>query len=392
MYDDSQLDTNLSVYTTEYAALPKLTVVSTPPSPSLRMGHASSQISARASDPDLPSGSHRPAEKMELEALEAQFREFSASSSSASLSNGSNDDGDPDVLHLERDNPSFFLQKSEEALDQYTDSRSDSYHFSPHVEPINPAYNPSTPTTFELPLSPSDSLQAELVDIAVQRLHANLDSRLQPFWSSAIPNRIVRLSIFCPHSGRLPSEVRDTMEEQGIDFEPLATQYVTTCSQGTFQATLRVPWDRLVTHPPTLHVAFGDRDVEYPVVIQAEMWAPPLNSPSLASVSYSSNQRNDGLRSRSHILSESSLGFASASSPHLVSPDPGPPAVTSRITVTLPTSHVPVRLISDIDDTIKHAGILQGAKHVFRNVFVRHLEDLIVPGMVDWYQTLWQRG
>lgn len=372
-----------------YAALPKLTAVS---SISSQMGPASSQIFDQPTDPDLPKGFSRPAEDIELETLDAQFRE-TMSPSLASSSCGSTDDGD--VLHQKRENSSYFLQKDEEeVLDQHTDSRSDSYRLSHRTEPTPPDSDTSTPisSATQTPLPPSTPLQADLVNHAIQRLHANLDSRLQPFLSSAIPNRIIRLSIFCPRFGRAPSEAHDMMEGQDVGLEPLSTQYVTTSPQGFFQATLSVPWDRLATHPPSLHVAFGDRDIEYPVVVQAEMWAPPPNSSSPASAVPSPNQRNNGSRSRPHIFSESSLAFASASSPQLVSPDPGPPAVKDRITVSLPIPHVPVRLISDIDDTIKHAGVLQGAKNVFRNVFVRHLEDLVVRNMVDWYKNLWQKG
>ncbi|OXV07061.1 hypothetical protein Egran_05172 [Elaphomyces granulatus] len=47
-----------------------------------------------------------------------------------------------------------------------------------------------------------------------------------------------------------------------------------------------------------------------------------------------------------------------------------------------------VSLISDIDDTIKHSAILNGAKEIFRNTFVRELADLKILGVKEWYSKL----
>ena len=47
-----------------------------------------------------------------------------------------------------------------------------------------------------------------------------------------------------------------------------------------------------------------------------------------------------------------------------------------------------VSLISDIDDTIKHSAILNGAKEIFRNTFVRELADLTILGVKEWYSKL----
>lgn len=37
-----------------------------------------------------------------------------------------------------------------------------------------------------------------------------------------------------------------------------------------------------------------------------------------------------------------------------------------------------VRMISDVDDTIKDTGVTAGVKNVFRNVFVKHYHDVVV--------------
>ncbi|CAF9934016.1 MAG: hypothetical protein HETSPECPRED_009076 [Heterodermia speciosa] len=49
-------------------------------------------------------------------------------------------------------------------------------------------------------------------------------------------------------------------------------------------------------------------------------------------------------------------------------------------------------VISDIDDTIKHSGIGNGAKEIFRNVFIRELGDLTIEGVKEWYSKMADKG
>jgi len=58
----------------------------------------------------------------------------------------------------------------------------------------------------------------------------------------------------------------------------------------------------------------------------------------------------------------------------------------------VPLTHSPIRVISDIDDTVKLSGIHCGARAVFHNVFVKDLEDNLIPGMGEWYSEMWRRG
>jgi phosphatidate phosphatase APP1 len=53
---------------------------------------------------------------------------------------------------------------------------------------------------------------------------------------------------------------------------------------------------------------------------------------------------------------------------------------------------VGISLISDIDDTVKHSAIAGGAKEMFRNTFVRELDELTVEGVSDWYGKLAKQG
>lgn len=47
-----------------------------------------------------------------------------------------------------------------------------------------------------------------------------------------------------------------------------------------------------------------------------------------------------------------------------------------------------VSLISDIDDTIKHSAVHAGTREMFRNTFIKPLDDLVIEGVKDWYNSL----
>ena len=51
-----------------------------------------------------------------------------------------------------------------------------------------------------------------------------------------------------------------------------------------------------------------------------------------------------------------------------------------------------ISVISDIDDTIKHSAISSGAREIFRNVFIRDLNDLTIEGVKEWYNKMFEQG
>lgn len=60
-------------------------------------------------------------------------------------------------------------------------------------------------------------------------------------------------------------------------------------------------------------------------------------------------------------------------------------SATEEVHISEPTG---ISMISDIDDTIKHSGIGNGAREIFRNAFIRDLKDLTIDGVKEWYSTL----
>lgn len=64
-------------------------------------------------------------------------------------------------------------------------------------------------------------------------------------------------------------------------------------------------------------------------------------------------------------------------------------SAAKEIRIVEPTG---VSLISDIDDTVKHSAIANGAKEMFRNTFVRELSELTVNGVNEWYTQMANLG
>lgn len=207
---------------------------------------------------------------------------------------------------------------------------------------------PSSRSSTPEPPSPSGESISSLLPIFnpddIALLHANLNARLRPFWASPVANRLVRLRLYM----HPPVE--------GEEEEPLMTQDTVTTPQGAFTVRFRVPFERLCTHPRGLHVAFGERDAHHIVRLHAHLLPPPPRQ----------------------IPGEKPL--------------PPVPVPQVEAEIVVPLTHARVRVISDVDDTVKMSEILRGARAAFRNVFVRPLDQVVVPSMSSWYSSLYSRG
>ncbi|KAF8074537.1 hypothetical protein FPV67DRAFT_1559305 [Lyophyllum atratum] len=216
---------------------------------------------------------------------------------------------------------------------------------------------PEDPSPEPIARNPVTALPAD----ALRKLHANLESRLQPFWSSVLASRTIRLHLFAsPH--HFGENRRDSADDRdAVEYGPVAVQDVVTAADGSFHARFVVKWEDLCQHPGALHIAFGDRYEEHELLVAAEL-LPAEDSPS-----------------------SSSSGLESA---------PAAQAKPGSLpkTIHIPISHSPIRVVSDIDDTVKLSNVLSGARAVFQNVFVKELQENIIPGMGEWYTSMWSRG
>ncbi|CAE7092640.1 unnamed protein product [Rhizoctonia solani] len=195
------------------------------------------------------------------------------------------------------------------------------------------------------------------MDVGILRqLHANLDARLQPFWSSKLDNRFVRIKLYAQ-----PLDPRSSGLNQIKDAAPLVVTTARTNPQGYFSHKFSLSFEDLCTHDQTLGLAFGDHKMDYTFCAHAELL--PAVYPS-----------------------ESSDVSAEASRAIEVEDE------TARAEANLPLTAARVRLISDVDDTVKISEVLMGVRAIFHNVFVRHLDELVVPGMPELYSMLESRG
>ncbi|KAI1793481.1 hypothetical protein LXA43DRAFT_1073156 [Ganoderma leucocontextum] len=216
------------------------------------------------------------------------------------------------------------------------------------------------------PINPGTSIE-------LRRWHANLEARLHPFWSSVLSNRTIRVSLYAADPSLYDPEDVHTDESssssQGSvapERQPILTREVITAVDGSFQVKLSVPWERMCVHPGALHIAFGGAELEQEVFVVAELLGPPSPGPSTPTAQYQLQQP------RQHRQFGSPVSTATA--------------------ISVPLTYSSVRVISDIDDTVKLSGILAGARAVFRNVFVKDLRDSVIRGMGEWYTGMWKRG
>lgn len=176
--------------------------------------------------------------------------------------------------------------------------------------------------------------------------HCNLSERLGHFLARPVANRIVRLAFY----------TSDTMTSSGhLDRPILFTHDLPTSSQGAFQADLLIPHDRLYDRLRGRLSSSVRGNDDFDIHIHAELLPHHHQSP---------DPRSNG------------ISF-------------GEP---TRSLVSVPISRVAIRVISDIDDTVKLADIPGGARQLFRNVFCKDLKDVVIKGMPEWYGGMWRRG
>ncbi|TRM65408.1 hypothetical protein BD626DRAFT_454209 [Schizophyllum amplum] len=219
---------------------------------------------------------------------------------------------------------------------------------------------PQTPTTPTTPSTRSSSPELFEDDSILQKLHDNLESRLRPFWSSVLPSRPVRVRLYAAPDGSPDGTA--TKSEHG----PVASANVTTSADGSFEALFRLPWEHLCQHPEALHIAFGQPQQEHNFAVVADLMPP-----------------------RPTLQQQSPYGEVQESPPMDAQRLKTPTCSTdTRIRLT----HSRLRVISDIDDTVKRANVTDGARAVFHTVFVKELSEIVIPGMGEWYETMFNRG
>jgi hypothetical protein len=257
-----------------------------------------------------------------------------------------------------------------------------------------------------------DPAFAGMTDDQLRAFHANLDSRLQPFWSSVLQRRIA-IAIYTiplppshhPRHSKLQPHKHDDPTLPTEDDEPLLRSTLSTDAQGQFSQKIVVPWERICSHPPSLKMAFSppppitgpipketEEEAASPssdawgIYIRAELLAegapnqlPPsatgLPPGQPAKFSPATSTESPKLLPPETPSREDSANafFSSAALPVAAGSGGagggllavGKTAVQSSVVTPIAGSQG-VRVISDLDDTIKTSDILSGARQVFR--------------------------
>ncbi|KDE07402.1 hypothetical protein MVLG_02269 [Microbotryum lychnidis-dioicae p1A1 Lamole] len=184
----------------------------------------------------------------------------------------------------------------------------------------------------------------EFTDSDLPRLHSNLQDRLLPFFGQKLPNRKVRLSVVPVFDDADPTWDR-----------PLATKVVSTLGGGAFRTVLEMRSKEL----RRLLEATG-KGVESLETLRVRIVAELLEyDPIVDAMSGGAFTGDQGMK----VVAEDFTELA-------VAHDGG------------------VRVISDVDDTCKHSQVVEGTKTLFRNVFVRELYEVQVPGMSSWFRKM----
>ncbi|KAL1412175.1 hypothetical protein Q8F55_003185 [Vanrija albida] len=193
------------------------------------------------------------------------------------------------------------------------------------------AGHPETAAAASAPEPGQASTDEVLADPEHLRLaHALLDARLRPFFAGIVAHRPLTLSL---HVFPLAS---------GDWGEPVTQWTSERDDGGLFAHTFEVGWDELRAAAPGVGLGYG-------VGVRAAL-VPRVHA------------------------EHASLSPIEATSVMRIAPARG------------------VRILTDLDDTIKHSDILGGVREVFRNVFCRPNDELAVPGTAGLYNELEAAG
>ncbi|KAF9530375.1 hypothetical protein CPB83DRAFT_892663 [Crepidotus variabilis] len=166
----------------------------------------------------------------------------------------------------------------------------------------------------------------------LKRLHLNLSHRFGLLWADPLVGQNVNIEIYAVASRSEVSEVTQniTSSQQGTKFS--STQ-ATTSPDGSFTCSFRMDWQG------------------------------PRQDPS----------RNEiELLIKTHSMS----------------------SVETSMTATcrIPVTKASLRVVSDVDDTVKNSGVPSGRQTILRNVFCSDVADTVIPEVSEWYRHLYNRG
>ena len=234
----------------------------------------------------------------------------------------------------------------------------------------------------------AENLLSQITTEQLQALHDNMEERLAGFRSSVSVRR-VQVSIYLVGL----NEDRDRSSKQFTptpDYEPLMTSVFTTSPQGLFAQRMMIPWERLksIRHADKLATDDPTSTDGYALYVLAELLsdgAPsqlpakassiaPASSPQFSQPTLAAEP--NPLPAIASKTDDGANAFFSSAAKPLNRGSGGEPGALQALGKTDVTASVltkisspgGVRIISDLDDTVKYSNILGGAREAFRYV------------------------
>lgn len=256
---------------------------------------------------------------------------------------------------------------------------------------------------------------AQITQEQLQALHANMEERLAPFRSSVSARR-VQVSIYLIALSQ--QHGRDEIKP-GPEDEPLVTNVFTTSNQGLFMQKMIIPWERLKNSPHAEKLTDESSSIStaYGLFIQADLLSEggPSQLPAAASsISPASSptftQRTLEEESKpvdqvATKVDDGANAFFSPIARPLAKGSGGEPGGLQALgktdvkasVLTNISSPGGVRIISDLDDTVKYSNILGGAREAFRYAgswlgIPRQADVLSQKRFLSVYRRLGNRG
>lgn len=191
----------------------------------------------------------------------------------------------------------------------------------------------------------------------LEELHSltkNLDERLRAFWTYREEGREVKIEI------RANWEGENGDEEGGENRRLLAATSLTSDATGQFFHKLTIPWHMLDRFRST------DSNPQIRESHPSKIRSIEIRATLLP---------RKGTVEMAREWAEKAMGTSDSSSKE----EEGKDLSTKWETLVIQKDTTrSVRMISDVDDTIKDTGVTAGVKNVFRNVFVKHYHDVVV--------------
>ncbi|TFK69303.1 hypothetical protein BDN72DRAFT_840591 [Pluteus cervinus] len=237
---------------------------------------------------------------------------------------------------------------------------------------------------------------AEQMAVELVRWNKNLEERLQPFLSSALPARQVRIQVYASVE-HLNARTSTVVPHDDTYMRPIATRIITTDAEGSFKCPLRIHWDDIQAHPAAQYIARDTESIEHYIHVIAELLPPSPASPHSPTSSLSSGKGDEHYKCTvtSHLHHHAPVTQQPTAHTHLsplLTKIATPPEVYPHTSQRIPLTHSQIRVLSDIDDTVKMSNIMSGARVVFQSVFVKDLTEAKIPGMGEWYMHMFDQG